>query len=56
METSSFFVRTNKIYLDGTGEILNLGVLTNKIEEIELRLQETTQFKDIDKALGTERR
>lgn len=54
LETSSFFVRTNKIYLDGTGEILNLGVLTNKIEEIELRLQETTQFKDIDKALGTE--
>ncbi|MDD2895466.1 MAG: hypothetical protein PHG81_05540 [Aliarcobacter sp.] len=53
LETSSFFVRTNKIYLDGSGEFANLQALSNKIEEIELRLQETSAFKAIDKALTT---
>ncbi|MDK2041305.1 ATP-binding protein [Aliarcobacter butzleri] len=53
LETSSFFVKTNKIYLDGSGEFANLQALVDKIEEIELRLQETTAFKAIDKALST---
>jgi len=53
LSTSSFFVRTNKIYLDGSGEFENLDALTHKINEIENRLQETNEFKAIDKALGT---
>ncbi len=53
LKTSSFFVRRNKIHLDGSGEFENLEALTNKINEIENRLQETSEFKAIDKALGT---
>lgn len=53
LKTSSFFVRTNKIYLDGSGEFEDLEALTSKIKEIEDRLQETSEFKAIDKALGT---
>jgi len=53
LKTSCFFVRTNKIYLDGSGEFEDLEALTNKIKEIEDRLQETSEFKAIDKALGT---
>lgn len=53
LKTSSFFVRSNKIHLDGSGEFANLEALTNKINEIEDKLQETDEFKAIDKALGT---
>lgn len=53
LKTSSFFVRTNKIHLDGSGEFANMEALTNKIKEIELKLQDTSAFKAIDKALGT---
>lgn len=53
LKTSNFFVRTNKLHLDGTGEFTNIDELTSKIEEVELRLHETAAFKAIDKALGT---
>jgi hypothetical protein len=53
LKTSSFFVKTNKIHLDGSGEFSNLEALSNKIKEIEDKLQETSEFKAIDKALAT---
>jgi len=53
LQTSNFFVRTNKLYLHESGEFTNVDDLKEKITEIELRLQETSAFKAIDKALGT---
>lgn len=53
LKASNFFVKTNKIHLDGSGEFANLQELTDKIKEIELKLQETNEFKAIDTALGT---
>lgn len=53
LKNSSFFVQSNKILLNGSEQIENSTDLLNKIQEIELRLQDTAAFKAIDKALST---
>lgn len=53
LKTSNFFIKTNKLYLHESGELADEVALTNKIREVESKLQETSAFKAIDKALGT---
>ena len=53
LETSNFFVNENKVVLDGDIHITSPEEIQAQIIEIETRLQETTEFRAIDKALGT---
>lgn len=52
LETNRFFVKGNKIILDGNDEPLDLIDLNNKIGEIKAQLQETAEFKEIEKLLS----
>jgi hypothetical protein len=52
LKKNSFFVKENKILLGGSIEILNLGDLSIKIKEVEVQLQETSEFKEIEKLLS----
>jgi len=52
LKKNSFFVKENKILLGGNIEILNLGDLSIKIKEVEVQLQETSEFKEIEKLLS----
>lgn len=52
LKGNNFFVRNNKIILDGSGEFKSEKELNIKIKEIETKLQETDEFKAIEKLLS----
>ena len=53
LRTNSFFVNGNKVVLSGDSEIKDGNSLKKKIDEIDARLQETKEFKEIEKILST---
>lgn len=53
LRNNSFFVNGNKVILSGYSEIENVNLLKEKIDEIDNRLQETREFKEIEKILST---
>ena len=52
LKGNNFFVKNNKILLNGSGEFSTERDLNNKIKEIEDKLQETVEFKAIEKLLS----
>lgn len=52
LKKNSFFVKENKILLDGDIEITNADELHIKIGEVECQLQDTNEFKEIEKLLS----
>jgi hypothetical protein len=53
LKTSNFFIKNNKIFLDGSGDFSDIDLLQKQIKEVENKLQSTKEFKAIDTALGT---
>ena len=53
LRNNSFFVNGNKVLLSGYSEIEDVDFLKEKIDEIDSRLQETREFKEIEKILST---
>ncbi|MBN2285488.1 MAG: hypothetical protein JXQ26_07960 [Tissierellales bacterium] len=53
LRNNSFFVNGNKVLLSGNSEIEDVNLLKEKIDEIDSRLQETREFKEIEKILST---
>lgn len=52
LEINSFFVKLNEIVLDGNDEPLDLTDLKAKIGEIKAQLQDTAEFREIEKLLS----
>ncbi len=52
LKGNKFFVKDNKILLNGTGNISSITELNTKITEIENELQDTIEFKAIEKLLS----
>ena len=52
LKSNSFFVKDNKIILDGNDEPLDFIDLNAKISEIESQLKDTVEFKEIEKLLS----
>jgi hypothetical protein len=52
LSKNSFFVKDNKVLLHGDVTINKLDELNSKINEIESRLQDTIEFKEIEKLLS----
>ncbi|WP_291737156.1 hypothetical protein, partial [Clostridium sp.] len=56
LTNENFFVRSNKVILDGSIEINNSKELKEKITNIENKLKESPQLKDIQKMLSDVKR
>lgn len=52
LKKNSFFVKDNRILLGKDIEIINLEELSTKIKEVERQLQQTSEFKEIEKLLS----
>jgi energy-coupling factor transporter ATP-binding protein EcfA2 len=52
LDKNAFFVKDNKVLLHGGLTISNINELNTKINEIESRLQDTNEFKEIEKLLS----
>ena len=52
LQNNNFFVNDNKIILDGNNEPSDLVDLNTKIREIEAQLQDTAEFREIEKLLS----
>lgn len=52
LKNNSFFVKENKILLNGDLEVINLDDMNREIEKIDNELQETREFKEIEKLLS----
>lgn len=52
LNKNKFFINENKVLLAGSIGINTLGELDNKIGKIESRLQDTVEFKEIEKLLS----
>jgi len=52
LKGNSFFVKDNKLLLNGCGNISTLDELDIKIKEVEEKLQDTVEFKAIEKLLS----
>lgn len=52
LKANNFFVKENKIILDGNIENLNLKELEKKIKEIESHLKDSAEFKEIENLLS----
>lgn len=51
-EKNTYFVKGNKIVLDGNSEITNIIDLDNKIKEVENKVTSSNEFKEIEKLLS----
>ncbi len=52
LKGNSFFVKDNQLLLNGCGNISTLVELNEKIKEVENKLQDTAEFKAIEKLLS----
>lgn len=52
LKNNNYFVKDNKIILDGNNEPSDYADLNTKIREIEAQLQDTAEFKEIEKLLS----